>query len=647
MFHSFFNKRSAFLLIIAFSPLHSFSQLVKINSEDALEADKYKDLYPEESYASLLTKETYTFSYNAKDDLVEATQQFEESILCLKELNSTFSKAIYYNEKSEVYRIGAYNYKNKPLTIYPSSSKYKSAGFFYDDAMIKSFSLSFSRIGDKNKYIYYKKYKDVKYLTKIFFHTGYPIKKKTVEFVVPNWLEVEFLELNFEGYDIVREENKDKKGNKVIRYTLNDIAPVNNENFSANFAISFPHILVLSKSYTYKEQTKNLFKTTDDLYSWYASLVKEIENKSETLEKKVNQLTEGTTTEEEKIKNIYYWVQDNIRYIAFEDGIMGFKPASAQDVYSKKYGDCKGMANLMSEMLKIAGLDARLTWIGTRSIPYNYSIPSLAVDNHMITTVYIKGEPYFLDATETGIAFGDYAHRIQGQDALIENGETYVIDTIPEFDANHNISLSNFQLELKENMLVGKGKEKLTGEEKTIFYRNFINTPLTERASSIADNIRNNDKNIIINNLTASDFEKREDSVILEYDISIQNQITELNNELYINTEFIKDFAWSKTKDNRINDLDFGRKMNIEKNTYLNIPNTFKVDYVPQKLNIANDDFEFHLEYVYNQEKNQLKYIKKILIKSGLIKRKNIEPWNNAIKELNHFYNDQIILIKK
>ena len=59
-------------------------------------------------------------------------------------------------------------------------------------------------------------------------------------------------------------------------------------------------------------------------------------------------------------------------------------------------------------------MDARLTWIGTRSIPYDYTIPSLAVDNHMICTVFLGEEKYFLDATEEYVGFGDYAYRIQG-----------------------------------------------------------------------------------------------------------------------------------------------------------------------------------------------------------------------------------------
>ena len=95
------------------------------------------------------------------------------------------------------------------------------------------------------------------------------------------------------------------------------------------------------------------------------------------IKEKTLELTANAKSDEEKIRNIYYWVQDNIRYIAFEDGIAGFKPDEANNVLTKRYGDCKGMANLTRQMLKAAGFDARLTWIGTNHISYDYSTPSL------------------------------------------------------------------------------------------------------------------------------------------------------------------------------------------------------------------------------------------------------------------------------
>lgn len=81
--------------------------------------------------------------------------------------------------------------------------------------------------------------------------------------------------------------------------------------------------------------------------------------------------------------------------------------------FSKKYGDCKGMAILLKTMLVEAGYDARLVWIGTDHISYDYSTPSLSVDNHMITAIMVDGKPIFIDGTEKFNSYGTFATRIQ------------------------------------------------------------------------------------------------------------------------------------------------------------------------------------------------------------------------------------------
>ena len=82
------------------------------------------------------------------------------------------------------------------------------------------------------------------------------------------------------------------------------------------------------------------------------------------------------------------------------------------------------MANLLKAMLIEAGFDARLTWIGTKRIAYDYSTPSLAVDNHMICSLVKDGEIIFLDGTEKFNSLGEYANRIQGKQVQLKMVKT-------------------------------------------------------------------------------------------------------------------------------------------------------------------------------------------------------------------------------
>jgi len=155
--------------------------------------------------------------------------------------------------------------------------------------------------------------------------------------------------------------------------------------------------------------------------------------------------------------------KDNIKYIAFEDGIAGFKPEDAHTVLYNRYGDCKGMSNLLKEMLEIAGFDARLTWVGTRRIPYDYSIPSLAVDNHMVCSVMLADTSLVLDATEPFQHIDYVGERLQGRQVLIEDGSSYIIKKLAVENININLveEQIDFEIDLENDLLMGKGlKEK-------------------------------------------------------------------------------------------------------------------------------------------------------------------------------------------
>jgi len=371
-----------------------------------------------------------------------------------------------------------------------------------------------------------------------------------------------------------------------------------------------------------------------------------VDNDPSEIKIKVQELTESKSTDEEKIESIFYWVQDNIRYIAYEDGIMGFKPASAQEVFEKKYGDCKGMANLTYGMLKEAGYDSRRTWIGTRSIPYTYEIPSLAVDNHMICTVYLQDKKYFLDATEKGVAMGDYAYRIQGQDVLIENGENFIIDSIPDLPADYNLQTETLHFTLENDRLKGTGKNLYSGEESVNLYRYFNSIAEKDQLIEAEEYIGTDNKNIIISNISTSALLERGKSKSISYDIELKNQVSTFGNNIYINTDFNSDYQNWDVELDRINDLNFGYKLNQEKKQTINLPSNLKVDYIPEQIEFINEEFTLIVKVLHQPENNQLLYTRKLIINNGSISPKNIEQWNNSISKLKEFYSDQIILIK-
>jgi len=249
-----------------------------------------------------------------------------------------------------------------------------------------------------------------------------------------------------------------------------------------------PHLVITVRSYTVNQKQYNGFKTVADLYNWYNFLYKKADNKSADLKPLVNQLIQGKPNDEEKIKAIYYWVQDNIRYIAFEEGYAGFIPQSVQAVYKNKYSDCKGMANLVTEMLKLAGYDAHFAWIGTREIPYDHAeVQSMCVDNHAISVLYFNGKTYFVDGTEKYAAFGKNAYRIQGKSVLVQNGDGYKLEKVPAATIEENKIITKATLKLEGDKITGHVLLSYTGEGKNFFIIFIIIFPLLNEKSLLPE----------------------------------------------------------------------------------------------------------------------------------------------------------------
>ena len=386
----------------------------------------------------------------------------------------------------------------------------------------------------------------------------------------------------------------------------------------------------------------HLLTSVNDLYNWYSGLIRQLKPKPEVLQPVVAQVTKDKKTDEEKIKAIYYWVQDNIRYIAFEDGVAAFKPDEAQHVFEKKYGDCKGMANLTREMLRLAGYDARLTWIGTRRILYEQDVPSIAIYNHMICTVILNGKKYFLDPTEKYMPFGENALRIQNRPVMIEDGNRFILDRVTSSDLNRDGDIRNIDLALNGEALEGKYSITLKGEAKKNFLYTYHYTRSEKRKEFMEGFVTNGNDKIKMADMQLSDPAERGGALDVVSNTVFKSAVSSFNKEHYIDIDPFKTFKDWEIKDTRQGDVDFGEKVNTKLSVTLTLPKGYSVSHLPENINISNPGFSFSINYKHAGDK--VIYTREIRIPEGLIPRKSFGNWNDAINQLKKAYENQIVL---
>jgi hypothetical protein len=617
-----------FLLLIFFIPLVLFSQ-----------QDQSDNIVISSSV------ENYVYSYSKSQKTVEVKQEIDNQYTCTsyRDKASFFE---FFDDQSTLddvtlYENGKKSYAEKELHDYYVSD------VFYSDAKYYQLSLDFPKSGWQNEVRLKKTIKDPRYFCTIFFSEAYPVLQKEVTIVIPRWMKAEIKEFNFDGYSITKEQSySEKQDADIIKYSIKTLPARKSEEHQPGPSYFLPHLLLLNKSASANDQQFAYFNTLKDQYDWYHKIVSATNNDGTIVKAKAAEVTAHAKTDLDKIKNILYWVHDNIRYVAFEDGIAGFKPDEAQNVLNKKYGDCKGMANLTKELLRSLGFDARLAWIGTSRIRYDYTTPALCVDNHMICCLFYNGKKYFLDGTETFLPFENYAERIQGRQVLIEDGANYILEKIPVTSPDQNFTLFKENMKIINNAIQGDVEYVFKGESKEHLLTSIHSSKKESLNSQMEKYISNDNKSYRISEVKTSDLDETDGDLSIAFKVTYDGAVSSFGNEMYVDLDYNKTFDhFLIDTSKRKYDYCFSYKYDYNTEVKLEIPEGYKLSSLPADLEIKTPDFYFSISY--KTMNNSIYYKKQIRIANVFLKKNNFSGWNKAIAQLSSKYTEQITLTKK
>lgn len=585
---------------------------------------------------------SYQFVFNAKTSQPEVKQKKVTNYLS-DSFSNTIPIAELYNNNFTITNVDARVDGKSIKGFEPKYGYYGGEDVFYSDEHICYFPLTISKKGGTATVTFEETINDARYFTNVFFSEAYAVTRKEVSIKIPRWMKVELKEYNFAGFDIKKSTQYIAGDDAdLVTYTIQKLPAEKHEANSPGPTYLYPHLLVMSKSASVGGQNFTYFNTTADQYAWYRNLAKNGVKDKAAITAKAKEITQGAATDLDKIKAIYYYVQDNIRYIAFEDGMAGFKPDVADEVLRKKYGDCKGMANLTKELLVAAGFDAKLCWLGTHHIAYDYSTPSLAVDNHMICALNYQNKLYFLDATESFIGFNEYAERIQGRQVMIENGETFLLKNVPPVAPSQNTHTETARLTINGSSFTGTVNHLWKGEDKEDVLSGLSSVKKDKAETAMTNFLSAGDPGYVISNIKMSGTSPDKD-LSTGYQVSYKTGLSSFGKEYYIDLDVKKEMSDAAIKtEERKHDLWFSHKMNLSVDNELAMPAGYKTGSLPAALNIVTPDYEFHVQYV--DAPGKLTYKKNILIKNTHLPKAKFEQWNKDIEQLNKTYNESVTL---
>lgn len=491
--------------------------------------------------------------------------------------------------------------------------------------------------------------KDPHFLGSFRFGTYVPTKEASFTVEVPKNVELGYKAFNLDKVDITFDKKETKKST-IYTWKAHNIGDYRKDEKSLSILKYLPHVIVHIKNYNYKNEEKPVLNNVNDLYAWYSSLINQIKDSDLTEVKSIaDDLVKDLNTDTEKAKVIFNWVQDNIRYIAFEDGLGGFIPRDAASVCNKRYGDCKDMANILFVMLNHVGLEAYHTWIGTRDRPYSYyEVPTPIVDNHMITAVIIDNKTIFLDATDSYVPFGMPSSFTQSKEALIGlNDDEFKIIKVPMMEKEKSTTLIESTLSLKDNSLIAHEKRTMKGYDMV----NFVYDAKFKKDDKTNEEYLNNKYKIGNNKTTYSNIDLgtldiTEDSYTISYDLEINNYAKKIGSKIFLNLNIEKPLS----DDILLPEKErFGKKIDHKYNrdykTTFIIPDGYNVKSLPNKIENLQDEYGFSI--AFEQNDNKITAHKNIYFNTLEIENEQFEKYNSFIKSLIKAYKKSIVLEKQ
>ena len=156
----------------------------------------------------------------------------------------------------------------------------------------------------------------------------------------------------------------------------------------------------------------------------------------------------GSESPEAAARACYASVQKDVRYVAIQVGLGGWRPHHADLTQKRGFGDCKDMTTLLVSLLKSRGVEAHPVFVLTRDEgPIDPQFPAFRFD-HVITMALIDGDTTWLDPTCDVCPYGELPLGDQDIDVLVSDSGGGKVVRTPSGDHQDNTWQATSRLHL-------------------------------------------------------------------------------------------------------------------------------------------------------------------------------------------------------
>lgn len=627
--------------------------LTACKSEEALIFEEAS--FQEEPVASILSLNAHSVIRDS-EMLVEVKSTSETNVT-IKKATTIFKKEnkeagnliVYYSPLNEIEYIKA-NIIDRNGDIVKSLSEQDASDYsaydgfsFFSDNRVKVLDLNYGSF----PYTVEVEYR-MRYNGGLFLPTWYPqipgqgVQRASLK-VVDYTNGVRYHTKNLNTEPVV----KDTMGAKSIRWDVEFLAAKEREEYGPPVQEILPSV-VLAPSKFEIENTSGDASNWKEFGKWYYALGEGSRELSPEAIQEVEEVISGLSSESDKIKALYNYLQNKTRYVSIQLGIGGWKPFSAQYVFENEYGDCKALTNYMQAILEHIGIKSNPVLIRRGvSEPAIISEFSSNQFNHVLLRVELEnGEIMWLECTSKYFSPGHIGSGNEDRDALMISNEGGEIIRTPESNSSENISSSVSKIKIDGS---GKVTMNTTQTNTGVLQENvqYSLLPISDAAKVEWLERRISANNFDILDTDFSGIENTESKVSYSYILDFKNYTTISSSRIFVPLETINSWSFNP-------DRDANRKQEIwlpyvftERDTSVYIlPEGYEVEAMPRKASFQTDFANYSIDYVVGEDGN-LTLERELVINKKRLAPESYTDFREFFRNVSRSDNKQLVLVQK
>jgi hypothetical protein len=408
----------------------------------------------------------------------------------------------------------------------------------------------------------------------------------------------------FQSQWMNHKEEKPSEESGALQWQITDVPRIENEprrppymGLAGSVVFTFFNDKMPGKSY----------RNWSDIGTWYTQLSSDVRSASPALAQKVQDLAPASMPLLQRIKALAGFAQHDVRYVAIEIGVGGYKPHSASDIFNHRYGDCKDKATVLSAMLAQIGVKSYYIIVNaTRGVVTKETPANPGAFNHMILAISLPEASYskpmpamyehprlghllIFDPTNDVVPFGQIPYYEQDNYGLLVGEQGGELIHMPLSPPEANGVLRNARLKLlPDGTLQGEIEERYTGWNAMLGREYLQHETENDRKKIIEQLVANSLGNFQLDKYELINANDIDQDLIIKFNFSAAHYAKNAGQMLLVRPRVLGELAgpWDANKP-RHYAYEFRGPFLDRDTVEISLPEGFKVDELPDPAKVT------------------------------------------------------------